>query len=180
MKTNIMNRINELNTKSILSIDAETNGLWGQAFAISALLFDAEGNPSKQFIGRCPIEEKVNPWVEENCLPKMEDIKENYNDYKTMLKAFFDFLQENKDEVVLTHMGHIVESKLLHDAHQMGIIGDWDAPYLWYDVCLFFDDSTDKYCQENNINIGESNTHNPIYDCLSAYKAFKYFVNAQN
>ena len=38
MKTNIINRMNELNKKSILSIDAETNGLWGQAFSISVLI----------------------------------------------------------------------------------------------------------------------------------------------
>lgn len=171
-----MNRFEQLNNKKILSIDAETNGLWGQAFAISALLFNEEGNQEKQFVGRCPIAEDVNPWVAENCLPKMTNIPENYKNYETLLKAFFDFLQDNKDAVVLTHMGHIVESKLLQDAHRLGIIGDWDAPYLWYDVCLFFDDSTDKYCQENNINIGESNTHNPVYDCMSAYKAFKHFI----
>ena len=180
MKANIMSRMNELNKKSILSIDAETNGLWGQAFSISALLYDADGKQVAEFVGRCPIEEEINPWVAENCLPKMIDIPENYKSYKEMLKDFFDFLQQYKDTVVSSHMGHIVESKLLHDAHDMGIIGDWDAPYLWYDVCLFFDDSTNKYCEENGIDIGEENTHNPIYDCKSAYKAFKHFINTQN
>ena len=74
----------ELNQKSIISLDAETNGLWGQPFAVSALL---------------------------------------------------------------------------------------------YDVCLFFGDSTNQYCDDNNIELGERNTHNPIYDCESAYCAFKHFIN---
>lgn len=167
----------ELNQKSIISLDAETNGLWGQPFAVSALLFDANGNEIDRFVGRCPIEEEINPWVAENCLPKMDDISKNYTSYSDMLTGLFAFLQEHKDAIVLVHMGQIVESRLLKDAHDLGIIGDWDAPYLWYDVCLFFGDSTNQYCDDNNIELGERNTHNPIYDCESAYCAFKHFIN---
>ena len=96
-----------------------------------------------------------------------------------MLTDFFKFLQENDHAIVLTHMGHIVEAKVLRDAHDMGIIWDWDAPYLWYDVCLLFGDSTDDYCKENNLNIGESNTYNPVYDCKSAYATFKHFIDVE-
>ncbi|EJU22051.1 hypothetical protein HMPREF1143_0452, partial [Peptoanaerobacter stomatis] len=58
MNANIIKRMNQLNKKSILSIDAETNGLWGQAFSISALLYDADGTQISEFVGRCPIEEE--------------------------------------------------------------------------------------------------------------------------
>lgn len=58
---NISNRIEELNNQSIMSFDAETNGLWGQAFAISAVVYDEKGNEVERFLTRCPIEEEINP-----------------------------------------------------------------------------------------------------------------------
>lgn len=41
----------------ILSIDAETNGLYGMSFAIGAVLTDKEtGEEEKRFLVRCPID----------------------------------------------------------------------------------------------------------------------------
>lgn len=178
---NVENRLNELNNQYILSIDAETNGLWGQAFAIAGVLYEPNGCEIDRFVGRCSINEEVNDWVRDNVLTQMTEIKETHKDYKSLLIDFFKFLNINKDlnYRTLVHMGHIVESKLLIDAHNMSVIGDWDAPYEWYDVCLFFGDSTDNYNKENNIEIEEmiGGTHNPLYDCISAYKAFKHFIN---
>ena len=180
MKT-IKDRFEELNNQYILSIDAETNGLWGQAFAIAGVLYDPQGKEIKRFVGRCPIENKVNEWVRDNVLTQITEIKETHKDYKTLLTDFFKFLEENKnlDYKTLVHMGHIVESKLLIDAHNFGIIGDWDAPYEWYDVCILVGTSVDKYNEKHNIEIEDmvGGTHNPLYDCISAYKAFKHFIN---
>ena len=48
--------------RKVLSIDAETNGLWGEAFAIAATLHERwEGTETKYFIGRCPIKGEINP-----------------------------------------------------------------------------------------------------------------------
>lgn len=170
-----MNKFELLDNQTIISIDAESNGLWGQAFSVSALVFNPEGKEVDRLVLRCPIEESVNPWVKDNVLPTMTDIEETHSSYEEMLEAFFQFMKKHKDAVTLTHMGHIVEARLLKDAHTLGIIGDFEAPYLWYDVCLFVGDSTDKYNLENGLLV-EQNTHNPTYDCLSAYTAFKHFV----
>ena len=61
--------------KNILSIDAETNSLWSKAFAIAATLHNQEGKEIKNFIGRCPIKEEVNTWVEENVIPQIQAIE---------------------------------------------------------------------------------------------------------
>ncbi len=182
MNNIVNNRIEELNNQSIMSFDAETNGLWGQAFAISTVVYDEKGNEVERFLTRCPIEEEINPWVAENVLPKMQDISQTHENYESMIKSFFDFYNKYKDNVtVLSHMGHIVEAKLIRDAHNLGIIGDWDAPYLWYDVCLLFGDSVDNYVKKHNIYTGmENQTHNPLYDSIVAYKAFKHFVGSVN
>ena len=55
----------------IFSLDAEANGLWGQAFAIAAVVADENGQEIDQFTGRCPIQGKINHWVAENVLPQM-------------------------------------------------------------------------------------------------------------
>lgn len=53
----------------IFSWDCETNGLWGRAFAIGAVVYE-DGVEVKTFYARCPIEGKVDTWVEENVLPQ--------------------------------------------------------------------------------------------------------------
>ena len=55
----------------VFSFDAETNGLWGQAFALGALVYDESGAEVARFVGRCPIEGEVKEWVEANVLPQL-------------------------------------------------------------------------------------------------------------
>lgn len=176
-----MKKLELLNKKRIVSIDAESNGLWGQPFAVAAVVYDEVGNEIDRFVGRCPIEEDINSWVAENVIPEMKSIEITHATYGELLDAFFGFasVYYKNEYITLTHMGHIVEARLLQDAHEMGIIGDWDAPYEWFDCCLFFGDSVDTYNTENGIVIDDlaGGTHNPLYDCIAAYKAFKHFVS---
>ena len=165
--------------KNILSFDAETNGLWGQAFSIGAILYSPEGKEINRFVGRCPIEEEVNPWVNENVLPQMEAIKENYSSYEELLKGFMDWRKENKENAIeLVHMGVPVESRLFTDAHNMGIIGDWDGPYPLIDAATIpeIGDSVDGYNERNGIALDPANfeggTHNPLYDSAAAAAAY--------
>lgn len=174
----IKDRFDRLSNEKIISIDAETNGLWGKAFAIAGVVYE-NGKEIDSFIARCPIAEETNPWVAENVLPKMVDIKETHKDYESMLKSFQQFIKKHNDGKVLTHMGHVVEAGLFRDMHELGIIGDFEAPYEWYDVCLLFGDSVDSYNRSNDITVEDVNggTHNPVYDCVSAYKALWHFIN---
>lgn len=43
----------------IFSWDCETNGLWGRAFAIGAVVYE-DGVESKKFYARCPISVSIN------------------------------------------------------------------------------------------------------------------------
>lgn len=173
-----MKRFMELENSEMLSIDVETNGLWGQAFIIAALHYDKDGNEVGRFVGRCPIAGEVNPWVKDNVLPTVVDIEENYEDYESLLREFIKFITENKQAVPLVHMGHIVEVALFRDAFNLGIISEFGAPYLWYDVCLLFGDSVDTYIKENRISVeSNSGTHDPIYDAEVTYKSFRHFIS---
>lgn len=163
------------------SFDAETNGLYGQAFCISAVLFDENGDAEATFCGRCPIEGSVNPWVESNVLPQMEDIPETCGSYRELLGEFIAFFAEHsKNSDVIVHMGVPVEAKLFIDAVQMGIMGEFDGPYPLIDISALpeINVSVDTYLKEKDVECDEQ-THNPLYDCWAAAFAYRHCMNKQ-
>lgn len=159
----------------IFSFDAETNGLWGQAFAISATVRE-NGVEIANFTSRCPIVGEVNPWVAQNVLPSITDVKENSSSYEEMLSKFAAFYMANKNDAqVIVHMGYIVETKVLRDMHDLGLIGDWDAPYPMHDVAsalqLAGEDATsvDAYVSKHALSVPFTGaTHHPMYDSVVA------------
>lgn len=166
--------------KRVLSFDAETNGLWGQAFAIGAILYNEDGTEADRFIGRCPIEGAVDDWVRDNVLPQVASIPETHRSYEGLLRAFFAWRAPLKVAGVqeLVHMGCPVEAKLYLDAHKLGIIGDWDGPYPLLDCSAIpeIGDSVDSYNEKNGISPDPAEfaggTHNPLYDSAAAYVAY--------
>lgn len=167
----------------IFSFDAETNGLWGQAFAIGALVYDEEGAEIARFVGRLPDTEVTDGWVRENVLPKITDIPVTHNDYAALLADFAKFYLANKEGAdVVVHMGYIVETKVLRDMHDGGLIGDWDGPYPMFDVSGNLQaagkdpTSVDKFVAEHNLSVGEfaGGTHNPLYDSAVAAVVYRH------
>lgn len=164
--------------KNVFSWDAETNGLWGKAFAIGAVVYDENGREVKTFYARCPIEGVVNPWVSENVLPQMVEMEVTNTSYEDMLAEFAQFFLQNKEDAeVIFHMGVPVEARVVLDMHDMGLIGDWDGAYPWLDIagCLkqagFDPTSVDAYNADHGINVPQpeaGGTHNPLYDSRAA------------
>lgn len=168
--------------KKVISFDAETNGLWGQAFSIAAVLQEEDGT-TKEFLGRCPIQEPINEWVEKNVLPEMEDIEENFSSYEELLNGFMGFYLNNKEGAdIIVHMGLPVEARLFIDAHNMGILGDWDAPYPLIDICTFpeIGTSVDSYNRRNEIVVPfKGSTHNPLFDSYAALAAYNHIIEEE-
>jgi len=166
--------------EKILSVDMETNGLWGKGFAIAAILYDNESEIAR-FVGRAPIEGEANEWVQNNVIPEIKDIPENYESYNDLLEGFARWYMENKEGAeVLWHMGHVVESYLFREMQDKKYIGEWDAPYAPVEVSAYLHmageerDSVDGYIEKYNIEKPElsGGTHNPLYDCVAAAKVF--------
>jgi len=145
----------------IFSFDAETDGLWGNPFAIAAIVYEKkrlsgaqlqskhgngsyppENDPSdfywvktSNFIAKLPTHCVENSWVKENVLPTLADIAPTHSTYKAMLSDFADFYKANKEGAdVICHMGYIVEAHLLREMRRLEMIGEWDAPYPLLDV----------------------------------------------
>ncbi len=171
--------------KKVFSFDAETNGLWGQAFAIGALVYDENGAEIARFVGRCPIEETVDEFVATKVLPQMQDIPTTQPDYLALLEDFTKFYLVNKAEAdVVVHMGVPVEAGLLRDMHSRELIGDWDAPYPLLDVSGNLQQagedptSVDAYVKKYALEVGEfvGGTHNPLYDSAVAAAAYRHLL----
>lgn len=166
----------------IFSFDAETNGLWGQAFSIAAIVYDESGNEIARFLGRCPIEGDINPWVKKNVLPTMTGISETHSSYDELLADFSKFYLENKsDASIIAHVAVPVESTLLKDMHSKGYIGDWDGPFPLIDLagCLQQagqdPNSVDNYVQNFGLKVRNfGSTHNPLYDSEVAAKVYSH------
>ncbi len=171
--------------KTLFSFDAETNGLWGRAFAIGALVYDEKGSEIARFVGRLPDTEVTDPWVKENVLPKIANIPVTHDTYEALLAAFAAFYKANKEGAdVVVHMGYIVETKVLRDMHTQKLIGDWDAPYPLYDVSGNLQQagedatSVDGYVKKHNLSVGEfeGGTHNPLYDSAVAAMVYRHLL----
>lgn len=165
-------------SKKIFSFDAESNGLWGKAFAIAAVVY-SNGVEISKFVGRCTIEGDVDEWVKNNVLPKIEEIPVNYKNYKELIAGFADFYMKNKkDADILVHVGFPVEVKILLDMHDFGFIGDWDAPYPLYDLSLYLAQagenpiSAKDYATKYGLSFLKEREHNPLYDAQLTARIF--------
>lgn len=169
--------------KKVFSFDAETNGLWGQAFAIGALVYDENGAEIARFVGRLPDTEVTDSWVKDNVLPNIQNIEVCHQTYDALLADFAKFyLAYKQDADVVVHMGFIVETKILRDLYDRGLIGEWDAPYPLYDVSGNLQaagedpTSVDSYVQKHELSVGkfEGGTHNPLYDSAVAAVVYRH------
>ena len=165
-------------SNKILSFDAEVNGLWGCVFSVGAVLSE-NGIETKTFLGRCEIEGDVNPWVAENVIPQLEEVKITHKTKEDLIKGFIKFYMDNKqDAKIIVHMGVPVESNLFKKAHDLGFIGDFDAPYPLLDIAGNLDQagydptSVDNFLKQNDEKI-EGNPHNPLFDSRAALKCYQ-------
>lgn len=161
-----------------ISLDAESNGLAGQAFAFGMTASDARGELAAVTY-RCPIEGPVDPWVAENVLPVIEGIEVNCADYTELLAAmrqtWADWGGEVRRERMIAHIPWPVEARLLLDAFP----GDdaWKGPFPLIDVAAvlhakgYDSTSVDRYLRQQGIAAPGGDPHNPLYDCRAAERA---------
>ena len=158
------------------SVDAETNGLWGQIFAIGACVGD------KIFYERCPIDGNVNTFVQENIIPVLKNMPETCANEDELLKKFAQFYMENKEGAnVVTHVGFPVETGLFHKLHEKNFIGDWDAPFPIYDISTMLlmvgenPTEQEEFKQKVGIEV-DGNSHDPLYDARVTARIFQYIL----
>jgi hypothetical protein len=167
----------------ILSIDCESNGLWGEIFAIGATVLASDGTIQATFGAKISLPEYTE-WVKENVLLGLLGMRE-YPCYTDLLKEFGNFYHIwKKNAAIICHMGYIVEARLLRDMHDAKIIDDFGGPYPFHDVAGNLDQaghdptSVDKYFARM-VNDGHApagmriRKHHPIDDALVAALVYR-------
>lgn len=171
-------------SRGFMSIDAESDGLWGNIFSVAAIVYDNDGVEVDKILLRLPSAYVNNEWVKEHVLPNL-DFAPTHTDYTAMLKDFAAFYTKYQEEYrALYHMGHIIESYLFRELRNLNLIGDFDAPYVPVEVSMYLDmigeraDSVDAYVIKYNVRVEYyGRTHNPLYDCVVAYRVYKHIID---
>lgn len=169
-----------------MSIDAETNGLWGRPFCIGAQLWEGE-ELLEQVSYRLPDSLVTDSWVKAHVLPNIKSIPVTHTDYDSFLKSFGQwYLKHRGDDVdVLWHMGHVVEAFLFRELVTRKIIGEFEAPYCPIEVSAYLEmaneqaDSVSAYATKHNLVVPESvcaAVHNPLFDATQAYQVWLHLV----
>jgi hypothetical protein len=122
---------------TLLSIDVESNGLHGPAFAVGAVLVRVDGALLDEFTGRCPVEGEVDKWVKQNVLKPMREVPENYDTALKMRDAFWLWFKAAKEKAdyVMVDNGYPVEMRFLLQCQADDSEGRyWDHAYPILDL----------------------------------------------
>lgn len=179
----------------IISIDVESDGLYGRPFAIAAVVYEyqnvsgaisaAQGfvsshwNEIDRYTLRLPDGAVKNNWVRHTVLPAISGMRVTHNDYEDMLSEFATFYHGHKDGTVLWHMGHVVEVFLFRECVRLGFIGEFEGPYTPIEVSMtlrehgYDPSSVDAVMTSLDIEKPGGSSHDPLYDCIVAFKVWE-------
>jgi hypothetical protein len=165
----------------LISLDVESNGLGGRAFAAAITLSDPFGE-LEHAVFRCPIDGPVDPWVTQNVLPAIADLPTGCPDYTSLLDSVRDaYLRWAVDRVPLVvHVPWPVETRLLLDMLPGAHV--WRGPYPLIDVASVLwakghdPLSVDRYLEQHGILAPEGSPHHPLYDARAADRCLRHLM----
>ena len=175
----------------IFSVDAETDGLYGQAFAISAVVCFGTRTQFKikdKFVGYVGPDNVKDEWVKKNVLPELSTMKITHDNYEDMLKDFSVFYRKYRDCDIVSDVPVPVESKIFRDMRDQKLIGEYEGPFPLFDVSSMLKAiksktlSVDEYVKKNKLrthfplSFSNLSTHNPLFDCFSAAVAYWHIL----
>jgi hypothetical protein len=121
----------------IFSVDAETDGLYGQVWAIGAVVLKINEDRSEGcavFGGMIDPLEVGDPWVRENIVPVVHHPR--YEDHGELLEAFWSFwLQHRGDSICVSDFGAPVEAGLFRACIERDLENRmWLGPYPMHEL----------------------------------------------
>ena len=167
----------------IFSLDAETDGLYGSAFAIAATIRE-DGREVTKFEGRCPDDLVKNDWVRANVLPALRDMPVTHPSSAELEEAFWAFwIAQREGAVVIAHCGSPVESGLFRrcaerDLASRAFAGPYPAIHDVATLLLALGEdpaSVDKYNERHGLSVSFGGvSHHPMYDAVAAADAWEH------
>lgn len=170
------------NTK-LLCFDIESNGLHGEAFAVAAVVMNADGKVLDKFESRVKITGQVDSWVEKNVLPAIKDMPITHGSYKALREAFWRWYlaAEKQADYVLVSNGYPVEYRFLLQCQEADLEERyWQHPFPIIDLfslLLLVEGLGGKgRLIDDIIREGNFKRHDPLDDAkITALVAFRAF-----
>lgn len=151
----------------LLIFDVESTHLFGEGFAVGAIVFDRNGNEIDRFelLSNEGIL-KAGQWVKENVLPYILDMP-RCNTNLELRNSFYNFYLKYKDNSeIWCDCGFPVETNFLNQ-----IVNDdleerqWKMPYPLKDISTLIDIDIDR---AKECGLEGLRKHNPFDDSLSS------------
>lgn len=154
----------------LLIVDVESNGLWGQPFAVGSVRMTSGGRVLETYTGRCNIDEVPDEWIEKN---KIEERLINFPLKESPLHLVRDFWNWRREDLpMFVDCGFPVDVRFLNlmAPHNKNNQTGFYSPYPLYDISSIIMSAgesplVDRYEYAKEL-IGETcgTAHNPLWD----------------
>ena len=166
----------------IISVDAETDGLYGQVFAIGAVALNRLSGSITEYSARLDDLSVVkDAWVRANVIPHVEHIRRVFKTHEDLFDDFWSWLvDQGTEKMLIGHMVHPVETGLFRELIEGT---ERRSPYpAIHDVATLLwlyeepDDSVDAYIAKHGLAIPAGKPHDPLYDAHAALVAWNHLT----
>ncbi|GAF68543.1 unnamed protein product, partial [marine sediment metagenome] len=150
-------------------IDVESNGLWGQPFAVGAVRMTSGGRVIRTFSARCNIDEVPDDWIVNNEIEGMLEKIPKVEDVNALMGDFIGWYSNEGERNTFVDTGFPVDCRFL-DLMRRDTTWQSFSPYPLYDVSTIIVAAGDppnvdrlEYAEEL---IGEKQgiAHDPVWD----------------
>lgn len=155
--------------QKLFSFDVETDGLYGDGFAVGAVVFE-NGVEVARFSGIAEQEKVKNEWVKENVLPHLSSLPQ-FESKKELRDSFWEFWMQHKDGAVcIGDFGSPVESYWFRQCVEDDLDArQWDGPYPLHEVgTLLLAKGIDPDINRIQFSGYEGVAHNPVDDAIAS------------
>lgn len=158
--------------KKYFCFDVETDGLYGEAFAVAAVIIDQSGKIVDQFMGKCEYPGIESEWVKTNCLPHLNDLPE-FDSRRSMRDAFWTFYAQYRESShIMADVAFPVEAQFIRACVEDDLPArEFQGPYPLIDVSsLFFAQGIDPDIDRLEFSGYKGTAHNPLDDAIASAK----------
>lgn len=155
--------------RDLIIIDVESNGLWGQPFAVASVRMTPGGRILRTFAMRCNIDEVPDEWIVENKIEQLLEGLPKVEDIKHLMEEFIGWYSKENDSNTFVDTGFPVDFRFM-DLMRCNAAWQSFSPYPLYDISSILVAAGEhpnvnrmEYAKEL---IGEKCgvAHNPIWD----------------